>query len=167
MKKISSKLMPLLAALTVILLPAVAMAAPPTGPVTASGLTSLHPPAGSNLPEVDCQTTLTGNITSSGAITISSASFAKGDAQCVAVQANNLSWTGSFNSGNTQLTISGVEVDVPLLGIMCGPASVQAPVTNGGTTVDFGTGGDTTSLGSCAIDGTLTIQPASSSSIVQ
>ena len=123
----------------------------PAGSITASGQTSLD--AGQ---EVSCTTTLTGNVTSNGSVTINSASFASGDAACAAIQADNLPWTGSFDADAQGLTLNGVDVGIPILGIQCGPASINPGYNNAPSTVTF----NNTPLGSsCTVDGSLTVTP--------
>lgn len=166
MSKIKSKLTPFVTALAVILSPTIALADPPTGMVKATGLTSLHAPDGT---EIDCQTELEGTITQTGqnpasySVTITSGSFAPGNPKCVGVQANfggNGYWMGTFgpaSAGFSPLSINGVEIDIPSMGLMCGPGIVSAPYYDSPPkTVDFGS---STPLSTCSIDNSLTISP--------
>lgn len=123
----------------------------PGGSITASGQTELT--AGGQ--EVSCTTTLTGNVTTNGAVTINSASFAAGDAACALIQADNLPWTGSFDADAQGITLNGVDVGIPLLSVQCGPASINPGYSNAPSTVHF----DDTALGSCSVDGELSVTP--------
>lgn len=157
MSKVTAKITPLVAALAFALLPLVAIAQPPTGPVVAEGDTVLIPPPNSALPNIACHTTLTGTISGppNYDITVSTASFAPGDSQCVALQAKNLPWWGTFNPSFTQLIVHNVTVAVPILGLICGPATVIATYVAATNTVQFGPVSNPTPLGACAIAGSL------------
>lgn len=123
----------------------------PGGMITAQGPTTLKA-AGQTVP---CTTTLTGTVGAGGDVTIASASFSGDDPRCSFVQAANLPWTGGFAADASSLTLNAVEVDVPLLGIMCGPAPVTPSYSNAPSTVTF----NNTGLGTCSIDGSLNVTP--------
>lgn len=129
----------------------------PAGSFTATGTTELTPP-GQNPTPIECVLTLTGNATQSGGVTISSVSIDPGDPACAALSASSssLPWTGSFDSDALGLTLNGVHVEAPILGLTCGPASVNPDFAN--STVTF----NGTSLGACTIDGSLDVTPPQS-----
>lgn len=160
MKNSISKLMLSAATAALITIPAIASAAPPQGSVKAEGITSLHAPDGT---VIYCKTTLMGTI-NGGQVSINSASFdgtPTNEPRCAFVQGGNLpspGWTGSFGAAPSYspLNINNVEVDVPLLGVMC-TGTVSVPYDDSSKKVNFGPDSDPTPLGACEIDGTLTI----------
>ena len=123
----------------------------PGGSITASGQTTLTVDGQS----VSCTTTLTGNATTNGAVTINSASFSGSDPRCAAIQGDSLPWSGNFDSDAMGITLNAVEVTIPLLGIQCGPAPINPGYTNAPSTVGF----DNTALGACTVDGSLSVTP--------
>lgn len=151
MKNQKSKYIPLAAAAVAMSVSAMASAVTvsPAGAITAQGNTTLD----SGSLSVPCTTTLTGNVSTNGAVSINSASFSGSDPRCSFVQAANLPWTGNFASDAASLTLNGVNVTVPLLGISCGPAPVSPSFAS--STVTF----NNTPLGTCSIDGGLAITP--------
>jgi len=152
MKNITQKMIVAISAALImsVSLAASAVTVSPAGMITASGPTTLDDGNGLVVP---CTTTMTGNVSTGGNVTIASASFSGSDPRCSFVQAANLPWTGQFASNAASLTLNAVEVDVPLLSVMCGPASVTPSYAN--STVTF----NSTSLGACSIDGSLNITP--------
>lgn len=124
----------------------------PAGMFTAQGKTTLTSPNGIS---IDCTQTLTGSVSTDGAITVASASYGAsgGDALCAFLQAANLPWTGQIAADGASLTVNGVEIDVPLAGVMCGPAPVHADYADSTITlVDSG--------GACDAEGSLNITPS-------
>lgn len=125
----------------------------PGGSFQASGTTTLTSPGGQSY---QCQLMLTGTAMQNGAVTVSMANISPGDAACQFLGATNLPWTGSFDSDAMGVTLSGVTVSAPLVGLTCGPSSVDPDYSNAPSTVAF----NNTSLGSCVVDGDLDVTPA-------
>lgn len=136
--------------------PAYAVTVSPAGAISLTGATTL----GKSGISVSCTANLVGTITSSGEITITSAKFT-GNSLCSVVTANKLPWTGAVLS-TTALSLNNVSVDVnvPLLGGICGPSPVAASITENTTLKETLIGLHSQVLsGGCTVSGTLQTTP--------
>jgi hypothetical protein len=150
----SFKLIPVGAALALFVAAssAYAVTVSPAGAISLEGATTLIK---SSIP-LGCTTNMVGNITSTGAITITSAKFS-GQALCSAITAAGLPWTGQVNTTKS-LSLNGVAVDTPLG--HCGPSAIKAGITENAaqreTTIGFA---NQVLSGSCSVTGTLATTP--------
>ncbi|RDV00544.1 hypothetical protein [Trinickia dinghuensis] len=147
------KLIPVGAALALFVsVPAFAVTVSPAGPISLEGATTLV----KSLIPLGCTANLVGSITSTGAVSITSAKFT-GQALCSAVTAANLPWSGQVNS-TTSLTLTGVAVNTPLGN--CGPSALNASVAQNTTQRETTIGlVDQVLSGGCTVSGSLTTTP--------
>ena len=89
---------------------------------------------------------------------VTSASFSPGSVDCAFVSTAGLPWTITPTS-STSVTIAGVKVTVPLLGITCGPSTITASVTQNGSTSTTLAWTSQTLSGSCSTTGSVTLTP--------
>lgn len=132
---------------------AFAVTVSPAGPINLSGATTLTHSGNT----VGCTANLVGQITSTGAIQITAASF-RGAALCSGITARNLPWTGQVLS-TTNLSLNNVAVGTPLGA--CGPSSVSASITETPPpqpTTIIGLSNQPLS-GGCSVSGSLTTTP--------
>lgn len=131
---------------------AYAVTVAPAGPISLTGSTTLK----KGLVSVSCTATMAGSISGSGAISITSASFA-GNSLCTGITATQLPWTGNVGTP-TSLSLNNVAVNT-LLGA-CGPSTVAASITENPTQKETTIGLTNQSLsGGCEVSGTLTTTP--------
>ncbi|ACR31175.1 hypothetical protein [Burkholderia glumae] len=128
-------------------------------PFSASGATTLK----KGTVSTSCTATFNGTITSTGAVTITSATFG-GGGLCGLISGSATSsapWTGQAVS-TTQLAISNVQVNASLLGT-CGPSPINATFNNNqsGTTPPSSlTFNNATLSPNCSVNGIITTSPA-------
>ncbi len=151
----SLKLIPVGAALALYIAAsasAFAVTVSPAGPISLTGSTTLTKSGIA----VGCSATMAGSVSSSGAISITSASFS-GNALCTGVTAAGLPWTGQVLS-TTSLSLNGVAVNT-LLGA-CGPSALSATITENPNPQQTIIGLSNQVLsGGCSVSGSLTTTP--------
>lgn len=131
---------------------AYAVSVSPAGAISLTGATTLT----KGIVSVSCTANFVGSVTSSGAISITSAKFS-GGSLCTGVTASQLPWTGAVTS-STGLSLNGVAVNT-LLGA-CGPSTVKASITQNATLRETTIGLTSQALsGGCTVSGTLTTTP--------
>lgn len=102
-------------------LPAGAVTVAPAGEFAARGVLEL----GRGRIPARCDTTFAGTVTESGAITVTAVSFSGLNPVCHLIAPLGLPWRGQAQS-HEHFTLEAMQVDVraPLLGGVCGPATV-------------------------------------------
>ncbi len=151
----SFKLIPVGAAMALFLAAsasAYAVTISPAGPISLIGSTTLK----KGIVSVSCTANMVGSVSSTGAISITSAKFA-GNSLCTGITALQLPWTGDVLT-TTSLSLSGVAVNT-LLGA-CGPSTIAASITENTTQKETTIGlTDQALSGGCTVSGTLTTTP--------
>lgn len=153
------KLIPVGAALALFVAtsaPAFAVTVSPAGPISLTGSTTL----GKSGLSLGCAATMTGTITSTGEISITSAKFS-GNSLCSLVAPTNLPWTGQV-ANTTSLSLNNVAVDVKVVGIggQCGPTALTASITENTAQKETIIGFAHQALsGGCTVSGSLTTTP--------
>lgn len=151
----SFKLIPVGAAMALFLAAsasAYAVTISPAGPISLTGSTTLT----KGIVSVSCTANFVGSVGSSGAISITSASFG-GGSLCTGISATHLPWTGDVGT-TTSLSLNNVAVNT-LLGA-CGPSTIAASITENPTLKETTIGLNNQALsGGCTVTGTLTTTP--------